>query len=314
VTRRELGDQVHLELDDADLALLGALRKDGRASFERLGSLVGLSRTAARARVHRMLATGTVSVEAIAHPAVSGHTTFAHLSVLVAGVASRSAAEAIAAFDNAPFVSVVAGRCSLIAELRTRDIGEMEASIARVRGVPGVIRIDTVLYTDVVKDSHMPLGGPHTFRQFDLDELDRTLLSLLQADARMPYADLAEVVGLSRNATRTRVLRLLNDGVVVVKGLVSPTAVGINQMCGFQVHLSGDADHVVPLIAKLDEVDFLARTIGRGDVIGTMIARGRDDITAALDELRLLDGVRSVEAWWHLELVKERYVPQVTRV
>ncbi|WP_435743126.1 Lrp/AsnC family transcriptional regulator [Nocardioides sp. SYSU DS0663] len=302
-----------MQLDDVDLALLEALRADGRVSYEGLGTLVGLSRTAARARVQRMLELGIVRVEAIVHPVVRGYTTFAHLSVHTDGACVQTLAARIASFDNAPFVSVVAGRPSLIAEVRTGDLGEMETAIASVRDLDGVVGVDTLLYTDVVKDSHLPLGGPHAFEEFDLDAVDLKLLDLLRQDARTPYADLAEGVGLSRAATRARMLRLLADNVVVVKGLVSPTAVGIDQMCGFQVQLERRGDDVAEIVAKLETVDFMARTIGRCDLVGTMISRSAAEISGALDGIRMLDGVRSVEAWWHLALVKERYSPPLTR-
>lgn len=298
-------------LDDADMALLDELRKDGRASYERLGSVVGLSRTAARARVNRLLESGVVRIEAVVHPGVDGYSTFAHLSVNVHGAPVTQVAKEVATFPNAPFVSIVAGRCSLIAELRTRDVGELEESIARVRELPGVVSLDTVVYTDVVKDSYLPLGGPHSFEAFDIDAVDRRLLALLQRDARTPYADLADQVGLSRAATRARMLRLLDQGVVVVTGLVNPTAVGITSMCGFQVQLGAGAKESVAAIEQLGAVAFLARTIGRCDLIGTMIERGRSEMVVALDEIRLLEGVYAVQAWWHLELVKERYAPPV---
>jgi DNA-binding Lrp family transcriptional regulator len=301
-------------LDELDRALIETLGRDGRLSFERLGSQVGLSRTAARARLQRLVQAGAVRVEAITHPAVGGFHTFAHLSLTTGGVPVRQVAERVAALPCAPFVSVVAGRFSMITELRTRDLGSMELAIEEVRRVPGVLGLDTVVYTDVVKDSHLPLGRPHSFAPFDLDEVDHRLLALLQEDARMPYAELAGAVGLSRAATRARVLRLLDQGVVVVKGLVNPTAVGITDMCGFQVLLAHDADDptdVAGAISDLGAVDFLARTMGRCDLIGTLIADGRAEIGATLDHIRLLDGVRAVEAWWHLELVKEKYARPV---
>ena len=301
-----------MALDELDVALIQGLAGDGRMSFEQLGARVGLSRTAARARVQRLLETGTVRFEAIAHPAVDGYHTFAHVSITAGGIPVRKVAEQIADLPYAPFVSIVAGRFSLIAELRTGDLGSMEAAIEEVRLLPGVLSLDTVVYTDVVKDSHLPLGGPHAFVPFALDDVDRQLLALLQKDARMPYADLAEAVGLSRAAARARVLRLLEQGVVVIKGLANPTAMGITDMCGFQVFLSRDAEEAVAAIAELAAVDFMARTIGRCDLIGTMIAGGRAEVAATLDQIRLLPGVRAVEAWWHLELVKERYSPQVS--
>ena len=298
--------------DDADLALLVELKRDGRASYESLGARVGLSRTAARARVQKILETEAVRIEAIVHPAVDGLNTFAHLSIVTDGAASSDVAARIVEFDNAPLVSVVAGRWSVIAELRTQSLGQMEQSVAKVRGLPGVVSVDTALYTDVVKDSHLPLGRPYTFEAFDLDDADRRLLAMLRMDARMPYADLADRIGLSRGATRSRVLRLLEKGVVVVTGMTNATALGITQMCGFQVHLAGTGAAAVDAMAGLDSVDFLAKTLGRCDVLGTIIARTRIDVHAALDDIRATPGVRSVEAWSHLELVKERYdVPRM---
>lgn len=298
-------------LDELDFALIKEFGIDGRISFERLGVHVGVSRTAVRARVHRLLESGTLSFEAIAHPALDGYHTFAHVSVTTGEFPVRKVAQAIADLDFSPFVSIIAGRFSLIAELRTRDLASMEAALEAVRGVPGVQALDTVLYTDVVKDSHLPLGRPDTFAPFELDTIDGNLLSLLQQSPRMPYADLAASVGLSRAATRARVLRLLDQHVVVIKGLVKTTAIGITDMCGFQVSLTEDADETVAAIANLASVDFMARTLGRCDLIGTLIARGRHEIGSALDDMRLLRGVRAVEAWWHLELVKEKYSPLV---
>lgn len=295
-----------MTLDEYDLALLDELSRDGRASFESLGARVGLSRTAARARVQKILEGGVVHVEAIVHPVVDGIRTFAHVSVVTGG-ASGDVAREIAQLADAPFVSVVAGGYSVIAELRTGDLTEMAQAVAQVRAIPGVKELDTVVYTDLLKDSHLPLRGPQDATTFELDEIDRGLLALLQEEARMPYAELADRIGLSRGATRARVRRLLDDGVVVVSALTNPTAIGMTQMCGFGIKLDSDGDEAVARIEALESVDFLARTLGRCDVIGTLIARTRGDIGDALDTMRGLAGVRSIESWWHVELVKERY-------
>ena len=52
-----------------------------------------------------------------------------------------------------------------------------------------------------------------------LDDIDRQLIDALQRDGRASYADLAELVGLSPAATRLRVQRLLDAGVVQVVGV-----------------------------------------------------------------------------------------------
>lgn len=51
-----------------------------------------------------------------------------------------------------------------------------------------------------------------------LDERDRKILSLLQADADMPIADIAEAVALSVSACSRRVTRLKEEGYILRTG------------------------------------------------------------------------------------------------
>ena len=51
---------------------------------------------------------------------------------------------------------------------------------------------------------------------FDLDETDKAIIRELQADGRIAYTKLAPLVGLSQAATRQRVNRLLERGIMQV--------------------------------------------------------------------------------------------------
>jgi hypothetical protein len=77
-------------------------------------------------------------------------------------------------------------------------------------------------------------------------------------------------------------------------------------MCGFALHL-GDGSDAVAEVAALAGVDFLARTIGRCDAVGTILTDSAQGVRETVTALTGLAGVRRVETWWHLELVKERY-------
>jgi DNA-binding Lrp family transcriptional regulator len=296
-----------MELDDFDHALIEALRIDGRASFESLGARVGLSRTAARARVQRIFESGVLRVAAMVHPEFEGIHAFGHVSIAVRQVAAAKIAAAIATVADAPFVSIVSGQYSIIAELRSSDLTQLAAAVAEIRAMPGVERVDSVVYTELVKEPHLPPSRPDGAARVEIDDVDRRLLDLLRRDGRMPYADLADQVGLSRGATRARVLRLLEAGVVSVTGMVNPTAIGMTQMCGFQVNLGGDGESALREISGMESLDFLARSVGRCDAIGTLITRTRGETIGALDQIRALPGVQHLESWTHLELVKEHY-------
>lgn len=48
----------------------------------------------------------------------------------------------------------------------------------------------------------------------DLDETDLEILQMLMSDARRPYSDIADIVGLSAPAVSDRVLRLQETGII----------------------------------------------------------------------------------------------------
>ncbi|MEK3883857.1 Lrp/AsnC family transcriptional regulator [Paenibacillus sp. PL2-23] len=62
-----------------------------------------------------------------------------------------------------------------------------------------------------------------------MDQLDRTLLELLQGDGRMTVSELSKRLALSRPSVSERLLRLQEKGVITGFGArVSPAAVGRN--------------------------------------------------------------------------------------
>ena len=62
----------------------------------------------------------------------------------------------------------------------------------------------------------------------DFDQQDRRILKELQRDAGRPVEELAEVIGLSRNATWRRIKRLEEQGVLRGRvALVDPDALGL---------------------------------------------------------------------------------------
>lgn len=292
-----------VDLDRIDLAVVRELQTDGRLAYETLARRVGLSRPATRARVQRLLASGAVRVVAVVHPEVRGLTASAHLSVGTDGPA-ETVARRIAAMPEAPFVSLTAGRHAVMAELRTERFEALDRAIARVRALPGVAALDPLVATEQLKDPYLLTRSPSAD---DLDDTDRRILAELEQDGRLPFAELADRVGLSPGATRSRALRLLDGGVVKVLALVRPEVLGLGYLCGFAVRLTGERTPVAAELSGWERVSFLSACLGRAELVGTVSAESLGAVRATLDAVRALDGVRAVESWVHLELVKERY-------
>lgn len=304
-------------MDEVDEQLLRALQRDGRASYELLAAEVGLARTSVRSRVQRLLDSGRLRIIGAVHPSVFGLDQLGHVTIEVEGPAAAVAAE-VAALPETSFVTTTAGRFAVTAELRTTGADDFARGVARIQSVAGVRGVQVVSYRHIWKDPYFP---PGTYRPVALDDADHALLQRLRTDGRASFAELAKISGLSSGATRTRVLRLLENGVLHVGALVRLDPLSPAHTFGFALFLRGDAEPTAEQVAELDVVDSLVVGLGWCSAIGTIRVSSYDKVFAALERIRALPGVRTVESWAHLRAIKEendlpgdRDTPQISGI
>ena len=79
-----------------------------------------------------------------------------------------------------------------------------------------------------------------------LDEIDKKILSMLQAHGRLPIVDLADRVGLSPTPCQRRVKRLEEEGVITrYAALISPAAMGYGLQALVEVTLDDHSEKTV---------------------------------------------------------------------
>ena len=289
-------------MDEVDEAIVELLEADGRLTHREIARAIGLSRSTAATRVQRLLSSGQVVIRGAVHPAVLGRGALAHVSVSVHGPAAPVAAE-LARRDDVPFLSLTGGPHALVAEIRSASAGDVDAAVSELRSLPGVSGVDTLIYVEVMRDVISPVGTVRT----EVDDTDRALLAALQDDGRASYVDLAAKVGLSAAGARRRVVRLLDARVVRVGAVVRHSGQDRQSALGFGIRLAGGHEHVVAALASMPSVIFVARTLGRFDLLATMRAFSAAQLVGMLDVVRALPDVRALESWTHLDVVKESY-------
>jgi DNA-binding Lrp family transcriptional regulator len=289
-------------LDAVDTALMRALQGDGRATFQALADGVGLSRTAVRARVRQLVQSGAIRIVGVLHAGVVGMEVLSHVSFRVSGPVGPML-DALGEREAVTFAAHSAGRFPAVAQVRVADDAALTKELSELRALPGVDGAEVFRANSVFKDAH---SSVRELRDIELDALDWRLVRQLLRDGRSSYADLARQVGLSQAAARSRVVRLLDSGVVHVTALVEPTAVGANERLGFGLRCRGDAELLGAALANMPRISFLASGFGRYDVIGTLTAPDRCQLVEALEGVRATPGVGYVESWDHLSVRKER--------
>ncbi|NEW70778.1 Lrp/AsnC family transcriptional regulator [Streptomyces rhizosphaericus] len=142
-----------------------------------------------------------------------------------------------------------------------------------------------------------------------MDDTDRAILRELQADGRIPYAELGPKVGLSPSAARLRLQRLIDTGTVQVVGVTDPMAMGQQAMALLGLRVEGDPRAVADELSRHDEVVYVVLTSGRFDLFAEIVcARPRDLLDFINDVVRPVEGVASVENFPYFAIHTHRFM------
>jgi len=127
----------------------------------------------------------------------------------------------------------------------------------------------------------------------DLDETDRAILRLLQADARIPFSEIAREIDMSSATVHDRVKRMENAG--VIRGYhadVDPKAVGfgISAIVGLRVE-QGREEEALERLAELEGVQELNLTTGEWDIVMRVYAENTEELRKLMfDRVAEMDG------------------------
>ena len=135
-------------------AIIEKLQEDGRRSYADIGKAVGLSETAVRQRVQRMMDAGVMQIVAVTDPMQLGFARQAMIGIKCIGDASE-VAENLAAIESVDYVVLTAGSFDAIVEVVCEDDDDLLDLVnTRIRAVPGVVSTETLVYLKLVKQQY----------------------------------------------------------------------------------------------------------------------------------------------------------------
>lgn len=114
---------------------------------------MGLSDAAARQRFNRLTADGVIDVVAVTDPVKLGLSSQAMVGINVNSDA-REVANDVAAFTDAVYVVMTAGRFDLIAEVVCRDQATFVDLTNEFRSMPAVSSVELLPYLGIVKQTY----------------------------------------------------------------------------------------------------------------------------------------------------------------
>jgi DNA-binding Lrp family transcriptional regulator len=127
-------------MDNIDRKILDLLRQNSRAGYGDIGGVVGLSASAVKRRVDRLVADGVIRGFTIkVDPAVDGMATEAYVELFCRGtVAPDELRRILSAVPEVVDAGTVTGSADAIVHIRSRDIPSLELALEKVRIAPNV--------------------------------------------------------------------------------------------------------------------------------------------------------------------------------
>lgn len=134
-------------MDNLDRHILDLLRQNARASYGDIGLTVGLSASAVKRRVDRMVAEKTIRSFTIqVDPLVDGMGTEAFVEVFCRGTVSpEELKRMLQTIPEVVYAGTVSGSADAIVQIRSRDIPSLEQALERLRKGPNIDHTESAI-------------------------------------------------------------------------------------------------------------------------------------------------------------------------
>lgn len=127
-------------MDNLDHGIINLLRQNARAGYGDIGDVIGLSASAVKRRVDRLVADKVIRGFTIqVDPVVDGYATEAYVELFCRGtVAPAELRRMLTDIPEVVGAGTVSGSADAIVHMRSRDITTLEVAIERIRNAPNV--------------------------------------------------------------------------------------------------------------------------------------------------------------------------------
>lgn len=140
-----------------------------------------------------------------------------------------------------------------------------------------------------------------------LDDLDFSILMLLQQDGRMSFTVMAEKLGVSISNIRMRVGKLIEDKTIQIVGRVNPEKVGFHAYAHIKVSVrpANLIQKVADKLVDLPEISFLATTSGDFDIEVDVMCRDNTHLVQLINEhISSIEGVYQTKTDMYFKVLK----------
>ncbi len=136
-------------------------------------------------------------------------------------------------------------------------------------------------------------------QNYEIDNLDKTILHALNHNARQPYAELAKTCGVSAGTIHVRVEKMKQAGIIEgTKVSINAKKLGYDVCCFIGINLKNAKDYPDTLkkLEALEEVVEAYYTTGNYSIFIKLMTRSIDHLQRVLiTKVQAIDAIQSTE-------------------
>jgi Lrp/AsnC family transcriptional regulator, regulator for asnA, asnC and gidA len=125
----------------------------------------------------------------------------------------------------------------------------------------------------------------------NIDSFDEKIIKILQSDARKPFVEIANNIGLSESAVRRRVKNLIDNNIIKKFTIEINNSEKTSAITLISVASSSDTSTVTSKLLNLEGVDVIYEITGQYDIAAIISAPAISEINSYIDEVRKIEGV-----------------------
>ena len=142
-----------------------------------------------------------------------------------------------------------------------------------------------------------------------IDAVDRQMIRLLQKDARIPNTEIAKRMGISEATVRTRLNRLIRDGLIQIVAVSNPLKLGFKIVGRIQIHVDiKKMDAIIEELKALKPLWFIVQTTGGTGIDTEFVVKDLDELNRLIfGKINRIEGVLRTETEMFLNYIKRQY-------
>ena len=118
-----------------------------------------------------------------------------------------------------------------------------------------------------------------------MDEIDEQILKLLKSNARMSYVDIAHTLKISEGTIRSRIKKLIEDG-VITKFTIVTASKNIKSLIAVKININVNTSEISRKIKDIDGVETVFEISGEDDIVVIVNVADSEELNRIIESIR----------------------------